>query len=82
MPLVSMGSSKVAKEMGITTLVEQGQVNDRNLAFGPRGTDLWRHAPRDGRCLRVLANQGIRTEPMAILRIVGPDGSVLEENRP
>ncbi|MGI6036361.1 MAG: penicillin-binding protein 1A [Limnochordia bacterium] len=76
------GAIKVAKQMGITTLVEQGRVHDRNLAFALGGLTRGVTPLEMAAAYGVLANQGIRTEPMAILRIVGPDGSVLEENRP
>lgn len=71
-----------ARKMGITSLVEDGAVNDRNLSLAlggiSKGVTLMQMVTAYG----VLANQGIRTEPFAVLRVVDKDGRVLEENSP
>lgn len=71
------------KKMGITSFVEQGRVNDLGLsplALGglTRGVSPLEMASAYG----VLANQGIRVEPIAILRVTDSQGNVLEENTP
>ncbi|HHW14580.1 MAG TPA: penicillin-binding protein 1A, partial [Firmicutes bacterium] len=71
-----------ARKMGITSLVEEGAVNDRNLSLAlggiSKGVTLMQMVTAYG----VLANQGIRTEPFAVLRVVDKDGRILEENSP
>ena len=72
-----------AKKMGITTFVEQGRVNDLGLAplaLGgmSRGVSLLEMATAYG----VLANQGIKTKPFAILKVVDSNGNVLQQNAP
>ena len=72
-----------AKKMGITTFVEQGRVNDVGLAplaLGgmTRGVNLLELATAYG----VLANQGIKTEPFAILQVTDANGNILEQNSP
>ena len=71
------------KKLGITSLVEQGRVNDLGLsplALGglTKGVSPLEMAVAYG----VLANQGIKAEPMAILRVTDSQGKVLEENTP
>lgn len=71
------------KKMGITTFVEQGRVNDVGLAplaLGgmTKGVSLLELATAYG----VLANQGIKAEPFAILKVTDSQGNVLEENTP
>ncbi len=72
-----------AKKMGIKSLVEQGRVNDLGLsplALGglTKGVSPLEMASAYG----VLANQGIKAEPMAIIRVTDSNGSILEENTP
>lgn len=71
-----------AKKMGITTFVEQGRVNDLGLAplaLGgmTKGVSLLELST----AYAVLANQGIRTEPVAILKVTDANGNVLEQHR-
>lgn len=70
-----------AKKMGITTFVEQGRVNDVGLAplaLGgmTKGVSLLELATAYG----VLANQGIKVEPLSILKVTDANGNVLEQN--
>src|SRR5690606_20839351 len=71
-----------AKRMGITTLQESGRLNDLTLSFAlgglTRGVTLLEMATAYG----VFASGGIRTTPIAILRVEGPDGTVIDECRP
>ncbi|MGI6037333.1 MAG: transglycosylase domain-containing protein [Limnochordia bacterium] len=71
----------MAKRLGISTIVESGRYNDRNLAFALGGITRGVTPLEMASAFGVFANQGIKTEPLAILRIVGPDGTVIEENR-
>ncbi|MBO8142838.1 MAG: penicillin-binding protein 1A [Firmicutes bacterium] len=71
-----------AARMGISTLKTTGSRNDVNLAFALGGLTNGVRPIEMAQAYAVLANQGIRTEPMAILRVVGPDGTVLHEFRP
>ncbi|HKM18394.1 MAG: PBP1A family penicillin-binding protein [Firmicutes bacterium] len=71
------------KKMGITSFVESGRVNDLGLsplALGglTKGVSPLEMASAYG----VLANNGIRVEPIAILRVTDYHGNVLEENTP
>nr|MBO2478181.1 penicillin-binding protein [Bacillota bacterium] len=73
---------ELATRMGITTLQTSGPRNDVNLAFALGGLTNGVRPIEMAEAYGVLANGGIRTEPMAILRVVGPDGTVLYEFRP
>ncbi|NLM69479.1 MAG: PBP1A family penicillin-binding protein [Firmicutes bacterium] len=69
------------KKMGITSFVESGRVNDLGLsplALGglTKGVSPLEMASAYG----VLANNGIRVEPIAILKVTDYHGKVLEEN--
>lgn len=71
-----------AKRLGITTLQESGRLNDVTLAFSlgglTRGVTLLEMAT----AYAVFANGGIKATPIAILRVEGPDGTVIDEFRP
>ncbi|NMB01866.1 MAG: PBP1A family penicillin-binding protein [Firmicutes bacterium] len=71
------------KKMGITTFVEQGRANDVGLAplaLGgmTKGVTLMELATAYG----ILANQGIKAEPYAIVRVTDSQGNILEEHSP
>ena len=71
------------KKMGISTFVEQGRANDLGLAplaLGgmTRGVSLLELSS----AYAVLANQGIKTEPVSILRVTDSNGNILEQHRP
>lgn len=71
-----------AKKMGITTLVEQGRVNDVGLAPMALGGLTRGVSPLEmASAFGILANQGIKVEPISILKITDAYGNVLEENR-
>jgi len=71
------------KKMGITTFVEQGRINDvalSPLALGgmTKGVTLLELAS----AYAILANQGIKTNTTAILRVTDSNGTILEEHKP
>ncbi|MCL4514696.1 MAG: PBP1A family penicillin-binding protein [Firmicutes bacterium] len=70
-----------AKKMGITTLVEKGTLNDRNLSLALGGITRGVTPMEMTTAYGVLANQGILVEPVSIVRVEDRDGNVLEENR-
>jgi len=72
----------LARRMGISTLQTSGPRNDVNLAFALGGLTNGVRPIDMAQAYGVLANQGIRTEPMAITRVLGPDGEVLFEFQP
>lgn len=70
------------KKMGITTFVEQGRVNDVGLAPLALGGMTKGVSPLElATAYGVLANQGIKTEPFAILKVTDSYGRVLEEHQ-
>ncbi|NLJ80536.1 MAG: PBP1A family penicillin-binding protein [Firmicutes bacterium] len=71
-----------AKKMGISTFVEQGRVNDVALAPLALGGMTKGVSPLElATAYGVLANQGIKTEPTAILRVTDANGNILEEHQ-
>ncbi|VBB08777.1 transglycosylase [Lucifera butyrica] len=71
-----------AQQMGITTLVLNGATNDRNLAMALGGLTRGVTPLDIASAYGVLANQGIRVEPTAILKVVDRNGKVLEQHTP
>ncbi|NMB26059.1 MAG: PBP1A family penicillin-binding protein [Firmicutes bacterium] len=74
---------QLAKDMGITTLVEEGRYNDLGLAplaLGglTRGTSVLEMTSAYG----VYANQGVWVAPTAITKVVDSNGDILEEHKP
>ncbi|MGE5554164.1 MAG: penicillin-binding protein 1A [Betaproteobacteria bacterium] len=69
-----------ARKMGITSLVEEGAVNDRNLSLALGGITKGVTLMQMVTAYSVLANQGVRVDPIAVLRVEDKDGRVLEEN--
>jgi len=72
----------VAKSMGITSLVESGRLNDMNLSLVLGGLTRGVSPLEMASAYAVFANQGIKAEPIAILRVEDTDGNVLERNTP
>lgn len=70
-----------AQQMGISTLVLRGSVNDRNLAMSLGGLTRGVTPLEIASAFGVLANQGVRAEPMAIIKVADRNGKVLEENQ-
>lgn len=69
-----------AENMGISTIVHDGAVNDNNLAVALGGMTQGVTPLDMASAYGVLANGGVRVQPMAILRIIDRNGNVLEEN--
>lgn len=69
----------LAQQMGISTLVMEGNKNDRNLATALGGLTRGVTPMDMASAYGVLANQGVRAEPVAILKVVDRDGKVLEQ---
>lgn len=71
-----------AQQMGISTLVLQGPTNDRNLASSIGGLTRGVTPLEMASAYGVLANQGVRAEPIAIIKVLDRNGKVLEQNSP
>lgn len=65
------------RRMGINTFVTSGTTNDVNLALALGGITRGVRPIEIAQAYGVLANQGVRADTMAILRVEGPDGRVL-----
>ena len=73
---------KTAKTMGITSLVESGRLNDMNLSLVLGGLTRGVTPLEMATAYAVFANQGIKAEPIAVLRVEDTNGNVLERNTP
>lgn len=71
-----------AQQMGISTLVLNGNINDRNLAMSLGGLSRGVTPLELASAYGVLANSGIRVEPTPIIKVVDRNGKVIEENIP
>ena len=71
-----------AKRLGITTLTETGRLNDLTLSFALGGLTRGVTPLEMAAAYAVFANGGILPTPVAILRVEGPDGTVIDEFRP
>ncbi|SDF23986.1 transglycosylase domain-containing protein [Sporolituus thermophilus] len=69
-----------AQQMGISTLVLHGNTNDRNLAMALGGLTRGVTPLEIASAYGVLANHGIRVEPVAIIKVVDRNGKVLEQH--
>ena len=69
-----------AQQMGISTLVLNGDTNDRNLAMSLGGLTRGVTPLEIASAYGVLANNGVRVEPTAIVKIIDRNGKVLEED--
>ena len=69
-----------AQQLGISTMVLQGNANDRNLAVVLGGLTKGVTPLEITSAYGVLANQGVRVEPMSIIKVVDRNGKVLEQN--
>lgn len=80
-----VGPDKVlhyAQQLGISTLVTRGNVNDRNLAMALGGLTRGVTPLEIASAYGVLANNGVKVEPLAIIRVVDRTGKVLEQSQP
>lgn len=71
-----------ARSMGISTLVTEGRRHDAVLALALGGITNGVRPIDMAQAYGVLANQGVRSKPMAITRVVAADGTVLYEFQP
>jgi penicillin-binding protein 1A len=71
-----------AQQLGISTLVMQGATNDRNLATALGGLTRGVTPLEIASAYGVIANHGVRVEPVAIIKVVDRNGKVLEQHQP
>lgn len=71
-----------AQQMGITTLVRSGSINDNNLSTALGGLTHGVTPLQMASAYGTLANRGIHTEPIAIIKVVDRNGAVLEQATP
>lgn len=71
-----------AQNMGITTLVTSGSNNDITLAMALGGLTRGVTPLELASAYGVLANQGVRVEPVTILKVVDRNGKILEQHVP
>lgn len=71
-----------AQQMGISTLVMSGNTNDRNLAMSLGGLTRGVTPLEIASAFGVLANHGVRVEPVSILKVIDRTGKVLEQATP
>ncbi len=71
-----------AERMGITTFVKSGAYNDRQPAIALGGLTDGVHPLDMAVAYGVLANQGVKVDPIAILRVEDRNGNILLENAP
>lgn len=71
-----------AQNMGISTLVTSGTHNDITLAMALGGLTRGVTPLDIASAFGVLANQGVRVEPVTILKVVDRNGKVLEQHVP
>ncbi len=71
-----------AQQMGISTIVLNGATNDRNLAMSLGGLTRGVTPLEITSAYGVLANNGIRVEPVAVVKVVDRNGRILEQNTP
>ena len=71
-----------AQQMGISTLVLSGSVNDRNLAMALGGLSRGVIPLEMASAYGVLANQGVHVEPVAVTKIVDRTGKTIFNSSP
>ena len=80
-----IGADKVlqyAQQMGISTLVFDGDSNDRNLAMALGGLTKGVSPLEIAAAYGVLANDGVRVEPTGIVKVVDRNGKVIYQYQP
>lgn len=80
-----VGMDKVlncAQQLGITTLVKNGPVNDGNLSTALGGLTNGVTPLQMASAYGTIGNHGVRAEPTAIIKIVDRNGTVLEQKIP
>lgn len=79
----SLGIDKVlltAKQLGISTLVLDGEKNDKNLATVLGGLTKGVTPLEMTAAYAAFDNKGVYIKPTAIVKVVGRDGKILEQN--
>lgn len=71
-----------ARNMGISTLVTEGRRHDAVLALALGGMTNGVRPIDMAQAYGVLANQGVRSKPMAITKVVAADGTTMYEFSP
>ncbi|MPL91223.1 Penicillin-binding protein 1F [bioreactor metagenome] len=71
-----------AQQLGISTLVLEGRTNDRNLAAALGGLTRGVTPLEIASAFGVIANQGVKAEPIAIVKILDRNGKTLEQTTP
>lgn len=71
---------KLTEKMGISSLIKRGKKNDDNLALALGGLTKGVTPLEMTSAYGVLANRGIKAEPIAILKVVDSRGNVLFES--
>lgn len=71
-----------AQLLGISTMVTTGNTNDRNLAMALGGLTRGVIPLEIVSAYGVLANQGVRVDPVSIIKVVDRNGKILEQNQP
>jgi len=70
-----------AERLGISTLVPEGEANDKGLALALGGLTKGVYPLEIAAAYGAFANKGIYTTPYAIIRIEDQDGNVLWQNK-
>ena len=71
-----------AQQMGISTLISSGGMNDNNLAMSLGGLTKGVIPLEMANAYAVLANQGVYNHPVVITKIVDRTGKVIYTNKP
>lgn len=71
-----------AQEMGISTFVLDGPVNDRNLATALGGLTRGVTPLELTSAYGTFANEGVHVEPVSVLKVIDRNGKVLEQAQP
>lgn len=73
---------KLAQDLGISTLVTSGYPNDQGLSLALGGTTKGIYPLEMAEAYSAFANQGIKSKPMAVLKVEDRKGNILEQNSP
>jgi penicillin-binding protein 1A len=71
-----------AKRLGITTLVTSGAISDLNLATALGGLTNGVTPLQMASAYGTIGNQGVRAEPMAVVKVLDRNGTILEQRAP
>ncbi len=72
-----------AERMGLSSLIRNGSITDRNLASMALGGLTKGVSPMDmATAYGTLANKGVRTDPITYVKVLDANGNILLENQP